>query len=89
MIERCSDCGWWASDRGQALILMRNFFGELLCECESVEFKRIALTTPDSVMVVSHVMATCISCRVVLHAETDPHVENLEPEAETALQASA
>lgn len=57
---------------------MRNFYGDLLCDCDSVEFVRIALTTPDSVMVVSHVMATCVSCRLVLLSETDPHVEDLE-----------
>mgnify|MGYP000158457948 CR=1 FL=1 len=58
---------------------MRNFFGDLLCECDSVEFERIALTTPDSVMVVSHVLVTCVSCSVVFLSETDPHVEDLEP----------
>lgn len=39
---------------------MRNFFGDLFCECDSVELKRIALTTPDSVMAVSHVLVTCV-----------------------------
>lgn len=58
---------------------MRNFYGDLLCECESVEFERIALTTPDSAMVVTHVLATCVSCSVTLWTETDPHVEDLEP----------
>lgn len=58
---------------------MRNFFGDLLCACNSVEFERIAFTTPDSVMMVSHVMATCVSCGLVLWVETDPHVEDFEP----------
>ena len=58
---------------------MRNFFGDLLCECDSVEFERIALTTPDSVMVVSHVLVTCVSCSVVFSSATDPHVKDLEP----------
>ena len=58
---------------------MRNFFGDLLCECDSVEFERIALTTPDSAMVVSHVMVTCVSCSVTFFSDTDPHVEDLEP----------
>ena len=57
---------------------MRNFYGDLLCECASVEFDRIALTTPDAVMAVSHVLATCVSCRLVVLAETDPHVEDFE-----------
>ena len=39
---------------------MRNFIGDLFCECDSVELKRIALTTPDSVMAVSHVLVTCV-----------------------------
>jgi hypothetical protein len=58
---------------------MRNFYGDLVCECNSVEFERIALTSPDSVMVVSHVMATCVSCSLILWSETDPHVEDFEP----------
>jgi len=58
---------------------MRNFFGDLLCECDSVEFERIALTTPDSVMVVSHVMVTCVSCSLTFWTDADPHVEDLEP----------
>ena len=58
---------------------MRNFFGDLLCECESVKFERIALTTPDSVMAVSHVLVTCLSCSVTAMSETDPHVDDLEP----------
>ena len=58
---------------------MRNFFGDLLCECDSVEFERIALTTPDSVMVVSHVPVTCVTCSVVFLSDTDSHVEDLEP----------
>lgn len=58
---------------------MRNFYGDLLCECSCVEFEPIALTTPDSVMVISHVMATCSSCSLILWAETDPHAEDLEP----------
>ena len=58
---------------------MRDFFEDLLCECGSVEFGRIALTTPDSVMVVSHVMATCVSCSLIFWAETDPHVTDLKP----------
>ena len=57
---------------------MRNLYGDLLCACESVEFERIALTTPDAVMVVSHVLATCVSCSLVLWSETDPHVEDFE-----------
>ena len=60
---------------------MRNFFGDLLCECDSVEFERIALTTADAVMVVSHVLVTCVSCSLVFSADTDPHVEDLEPQA--------
>ena len=58
---------------------MRNFFGDLLCECDSVEFERIALTTPDGVMAVSHVLVTCISCSVTFLSETDPYVADLEP----------
>jgi|GEM_PF-2612392 len=58
---------------------MRNFYGDLVCECASLEFERIALTTPDSAMVVTYVMATCVSCSLVLWSETDPHVEDLEP----------
>lgn len=58
---------------------MGNFFGDLLCECDSVEFERIAFTTPDSVMVVSHVMVTCVSCSVPFFSDTDPNVEDLEP----------
>ncbi len=58
---------------------MQTFYGDLVCECESLEFERIAMTTPDTAMVVSHVMATCVSCSFILWAETDPHVEDLEP----------
>ena len=60
---------------------MRNFYFDLLCECSSVDFERIAFTTPDSAMVVTHVMATCVPCRLVLWAETEPHVEDLGPVA--------
>ena len=58
---------------------MRNFYGDLVCECDSLEFERIALTTPDCAMVVTHVMLTCVSCSLVSWSETDPHVEDLEP----------
>ena len=60
---------------------MRNFYGDLLCECSCVEFERVAFSTPDGLMVVSHVMATCTSCSLILWTETDPHVEDLEPHA--------
>ena len=57
---------------------MRSFYGDLLCECDSIEFERIALTTSNSLMVVSHVLVICVSCSIVFSSETDPHVEDLE-----------
>ena len=60
---------------------MRDFFGDLVCDCDGVVFERIALTIPDTVMVVTHVLATCVSCQLILRTETDPHVDDLEPSA--------
>lgn len=57
---------------------MRDFFGDLVCECSSLEFERIALTTPDSVMQVTYVRVTCIRCMTSFSAEADPHVEDYE-----------
>ena len=32
---------------------MRNFFGDLLCECKSLDFVRVPVTTPDATMQIS------------------------------------
>ncbi len=58
---------------------MRNFYGDLLYECNSVKFERIALTPPDSVMVVSHVRATCVTQPFMGPASARPNDALLQP----------
>ena len=58
---------------------MRNFFGELTCECDSVDLVRFALTTPDDSMEITGVWVICADCDAAFH---DVHIEHgLEPEA--------
>ncbi len=41
---------------------MRGFFGELLCECQSITLHEFALTTPDSVFEVTGLLVICVEC---------------------------
>lgn len=58
--------------------LTRNFFGDLVCWCDALDFERIALTTPDHEMVVTEVWVRCVSCGADSYSTTDPHVEDLD-----------
>ena len=56
---------------------MRNFFSDLLCECESLDFIRMAMTTPDANMEVSGLFVTCVDCGVGFYVleERPPEVD--------------
>ncbi|MDQ2734018.1 MAG: hypothetical protein M3Y55_03295 [Pseudomonadota bacterium] len=58
--------------------LTRNFFGDLVCWCEALDFERIALTTPDAQMVITEVWVRCVSCGGDSYAMTDPDVEDID-----------
>ncbi len=46
---------------------MRGFFGDLLCECESVALAEYALTTPDSVLEVTELLVICFDCQAIFY----------------------
>ena len=53
---------------------MRGFFGDLLCECESVTLHAFALTTPDTVFEISGLLVICIDCEATFHDSADTHM---------------
>lgn len=55
---------------------MRGFFGDLLCECESVRLHEYALTTPDGVFEVTHLLVVCIDCEGTFHESADTHTRS-------------
>ena len=57
---------------------MRNFFGELLCECESLDFVRLAMTTPDTTMEVSAHFVICVDCSVGFHVLEELPAESVD-----------
>ncbi len=50
---------------------MRGFFGDLLCECESVALTEYALTTPDSVLEVTELLVICFDCQAIFYEASD------------------
>ncbi len=50
---------------------MRGFFGELLCECNSVRLLEVAMTSPDCTFEVTHLHVICIDCKVVFYDAVD------------------
>ena len=50
---------------------MRGFFGDLLCECESVSLHEYAMTTPDGDFEVTELLVICIDCRAVFYEAAD------------------
>ncbi len=52
---------------------MRSFFGDLLCECQSVTLNEFALTTPDGEVEVTELLVICIDCKATFYelADTD------------------
>ena len=53
---------------------MRGFFGELLCECQSVTLHEFALTTPDSVLEVTELLVICVDCKATFYELADTHM---------------
>jgi len=53
---------------------MRGFFGELLCECQSVTLHEFALTTPDSVLQVTELLVICVECEATFYELADTHM---------------
>lgn len=51
---------------------MRDFFGELLCECQSFNLVRLALTTPDERMEISALLVSCVDCSGAFHEPVEP-----------------
>ncbi len=53
---------------------MRGFFGDLLCECQSVTLHEFALTTPDSVLEVTELLVICVDCTAIFYESADTHM---------------
>ena len=47
--------------------LMRTFFGELVCECESTDLVSYPMSSPDAVMEITALYVICIDCRMSFH----------------------
>ena len=56
---------------------MRGFFGDLLCECESIKLHEYALTTPDGVIEVTELLVVCVDCKVTFYESADTDVRLL------------
>ncbi|MDQ2735193.1 MAG: hypothetical protein M3Y55_09450 [Pseudomonadota bacterium] len=50
---------------------MRNFFGDVLCECQSIDLLRLALTTPDESMEVTELFVICADCAATFYEPND------------------
>ena len=53
---------------------MRGFFGDLLCECQSITLHEFALTTPDSVFEVTGLLVICVDCEATFNESADMDV---------------
>ena len=54
---------------------MRGFFGELLCECQSITLHEFALTTPESFIEVTELLVICVDCEAAFYELADTHVQ--------------
>ena len=57
---------------------MRDFFGNLHCECLSFELVLVPVTTPDHLMEITGHRINCVSCSVIFHEPVDIPVRHFE-----------
>ncbi len=50
---------------------MRDFFGELLCECLSFDLVRLAVTAPDERMEITGLLVSCVDCSGTFYEPVD------------------
>ena len=55
---------------------MRTFFGELVCECASLDLVRYPMSGPDPVMEIVAPYVICVDCGKLFHDSEDIKTED-------------